>query len=167
MRIKFGNPNYQIDLSEAFLQFCGGGSCGGWGLTSGLAFAQSTGTTDEACMPYQPTNMNCSTSRCSDWANRLTKISSFTGYATMGARKDAIAASGPLLAGMAVYNDFFAYTTGVYVKTAGSALALRLPLHHRGRLRRHAAGSGSSRTVGVPTGAMAGLPSSGMARRTC
>ena len=123
VRIKFGNPNYQIDLSEAFLQFCGGGSCGGWGLTSGLAFAQSTGTTDEACMPYQPTNMNCSTSRCSDWANRLTKISSYTGYATMLARKDAIAGIGPLLAGMAVYNDFFAYTSGVYVKTAGSGLA--------------------------------------------
>jgi C1A family cysteine protease len=123
VRIKFQNPNYNIDLSEGFLQFCGGGSCGGWGLTSGLAYAQSTGTTDEACMPYQATNMDCSTSRCSDWQNRLTKIASYTGYATMAARKDAIAGIGPLLAGMAVYNDFFAYTSGVYVKTAGSTLA--------------------------------------------
>ncbi len=123
VRIKFGNPNYNIDLSEGFLQFCGGGSCGGWGLTSGLDYAKSTGTVDEACMPYQATNMNCSTSRCSDWANRLTKISSYTGHATMQARKDAIANSGPLLAGMAVFNDFFAYNSGVYVKTAGSALA--------------------------------------------
>lgn len=123
VRIKFGNPNYNIDLSEGFLQFCGGGSCGGWGLTSGLAYAQSTGTTDEACMPYQPTNMACTTSRCSDWQNRLTKISSHTGHATMEARKNALATSGPLLAGMAVYNDFFAYSSGNYVKTAGSALA--------------------------------------------
>ena len=80
-------------------------------------------TSDEACMPYQATNMNCATSRCSDWENRLTKISSYTGHATMQARKDAIANSGPLLAGMAVFNDFFAYNSGVYVKTAGSALA--------------------------------------------
>ncbi len=123
VRIKFGNPNYAIDLSEGFLQFCGGGSCSGWGLTSGLAYAQSTGTTDEACMPYQATNMSCTTSRCSNWQSRLTKISSYTGHATMEARKNALASSGPLLAGMAVYNDFFAYSSGVYVKTAGSSLA--------------------------------------------
>ena len=123
VRIKLQNPGYAIDLSEAFLQFCGGGSCSGWGLTSGLDFAKSTGVTDEACMPYQPTNMNCAGSRCSDWQNRLTKISSYTGYATAEARKTALADLGPLLAGMAVYNDFFAYTSGVYVKTAGSSLA--------------------------------------------
>lgn len=123
VRIKLGNPSYNIDLSEAFCQFCGGGSCGGWGLTSGLAFAQSTGVTDEACMPYQPTNMNCASSRCSDWQSRLTKISSYTAHSTMAARKDAIATKGPLLAGMAVYNDFFSYSSGVYVKTSGTSLA--------------------------------------------
>ena len=122
MRIKLGNPSYAVDLSEGFLQFCGGGSCGGWGLTSGLDFARSTGVTDEACMPYQATNMNCSTSRCSDWQNRLTKISSYTGHATMEARKNAVA-NGPVLAGMAVFNDFFSYTSGVYVKTANTSLA--------------------------------------------
>lgn len=126
VRIKLGNPNYSVDLSEGFLQFCGGGSCGGWGLTSGLDFAKSTGVTDEACMPYTAgngVNMNCAASRCSDWQNRLTKISSYTSYATMDARKNAIATIGPVLAGMAVYNDFFAYSSGVYQKTAGSALA--------------------------------------------
>ena len=100
VRIKLQNPTYAIDLSEAFMQFCGGGSCSGWGLTSGLSFAQSTGVTDEACMPYQAQNMNCAASRCSDWQNRLTKISSFTGHSTTAARKDAIANVGPVLAGM-------------------------------------------------------------------
>lgn len=123
VRIKLGNPNHNIDLSEAFCQFCGGGSCNGWGLTSGLDFAQSTGVTDEACMPYQPTDMNCTASRCSDWQTRLTKISSYTAHSTMAARNNAIATIGPVLAGMAVYNDFFAYSSGVYVKTASSSLA--------------------------------------------
>ena len=129
VRIKLQNPSYAIDLSEGFLQFCGGGSCGGWGLTSGLDYAKSTGVTDEACMPYASstynngTDMNCGASRCADWQNRLTKIANYTGYATAAARKDAIANLGPVLAGMAVYNDFFAYTSGVYVKTANSALA--------------------------------------------
>jgi len=123
VRIKFGNPGYIVDLSEGFCQFCGGGSCSGWGLTSGLSFAQSTGVTDEACMRYQATNMDCASSRCSDWQNRLTKISSFTARSTMEARKNAIANTGPVLAGMAVFNDFRAYSSGVYVKTANTSLA--------------------------------------------
>jgi C1A family cysteine protease len=122
VRIKLGNPNFAIDLSEAFCQFCGGGSCGGWGLTSGLDFAKSTGVTDEACMPYSPTDMNCNASRCSNWASRLTKIKSYTGYSTMAARKNALATIGPLLAGMAVYNDFGAYGTGIYVKSSTATL---------------------------------------------
>lgn len=129
VRIKLQNPSYNIDLSEAFMQFCGGGSCGGWGLTSGLGFAQSTGTTDEACMPYQPTNMNCTASRCSDWQNRLTKIQSYTGHATIAARKDTIANLGPVLAGMEVWSDFFAYSSGVYVKSA-AATRLSPPGYH-------------------------------------
>ena len=126
VRIKLANANYAIDLSEGFLQFCGGGSCGGGGLTSGLAFAKSTVVVDEACMPYTAgngQNMNCASARCSNWQSRLTKISSYTGYSTMQARKDALATKGPLLAGMAVYNDFFAYASGVYVKSASTALA--------------------------------------------
>jgi len=119
VRIKLNNAGFAIDLSEGFLQFCGGGSCGGWGLTSGLDYAKSTGVVDEACMPYTAgggTDMNCGASRCSDWQNRLTKIKNYTGYATMQARKDAIANIGPVLAGIAVYNDFYAASGDVYVK---------------------------------------------------
>jgi C1A family cysteine protease len=128
VRIKLQNPTYSIDLSEGFMQFCGGGSCNGWGLTSGLEFAKSTGVTDEACMPYQATNMDCASSRCSDWQNRLTKIASYTGHATMNARKDAVAA-GPVLAGMEVWSDFFAYRSGVYVKSS-AATRLSPPGYH-------------------------------------
>lgn len=124
-RIKLQSPALSIDLSEGFMQFCGGASCAGWGLTSGLDFAKSTGTTDEACMPYQPQNMNCSSSRCSDWQNRLTKIKDYTGHSSMEARKNAIATTGPVLAGMRVYSDFYAYTTGVYLKT-GTATEIGL-----------------------------------------
>jgi C1A family cysteine protease len=123
IRIKLQNPSHAVDLSEGFCQFCGGGSCNGWGLTSGLDYAKSTGVTDEACMPYQAQNMNCAASRCSDWQNRLTKIKDYTAHSSMEARKQAIATIGPLLAGMAVYNDFFAYSSGVYRKTASATLS--------------------------------------------
>jgi C1A family cysteine protease len=122
MRIKAQDHNLAVDLSEAFLQFCGGGSCSGWGLTSGLDFAKSTGVTDEACFPYQPQNMPCS-NRCSDWQSRLQKINSYAAHNSMQARKDAIANIGPVLAGMAVYSDFFSYSSGVYQKTSGSTLS--------------------------------------------
>lgn len=131
VRIKLQNPGYNIDLSEGFLQFCGGGSCNGWGLTSGLDYAQSTGVTDEACMPYTAgggADMNCAGSRCSDWQNRLTKISSYTALATMDARKSALAA-GPVLAGLEVWSDFFAYSSGVYVKSS-TATRLSPPGYH-------------------------------------
>ncbi|HEY7036237.1 MAG TPA: C1 family peptidase [Thermomicrobiales bacterium] len=129
VRVKLQNPSYAIDLSEGFLFFCGGASCAnGWGLTSGLDYAKSTGVVDEACMPYASstlnngTDMNCGASRCSDWQNRLTKIANYSGYATMEARKNAVAA-GPVLAGMAVFYDFFAYSSGVYVKSSNTTLA--------------------------------------------
>lgn len=122
IRIKSQSPDLKIDLSEAFCLFCGGGSCSGWGLTSGLAFAKSTGVTDEACFPYQAKNMPCS-NRCSDWSSRLTKILDYTGHSSMAARKDAIASIGPVVGGMRVYNDFFAYKSGIYVKSTGASVA--------------------------------------------
>jgi C1A family cysteine protease len=120
-RIKSQNDTLNINLSEAFMQFCGGGSCSGWGLTSGLAYAKSTGVTDEACFPYQPKNMPCS-DRCSDWQSRLKKIKSYTSHSSMQARKDAIAGIGPVVAGMAVYNDFYSYSGGIYEKISTSSL---------------------------------------------
>ena len=122
IRIKAQEPSLDVNLSEAFMQFCGGGSCSGWGLTSGLEFAKSTGVTDDACFLYKPQNMPCE-DRCSSWQSRLVKLNDFTGHSSMQARKDAIANVGPVVAGMAVYNDFFSYSSGVYQKTSGSSLA--------------------------------------------
>jgi C1A family cysteine protease len=113
IRIKANDHTMAVDLSEAFMQFCGGGSCNGWGLTSGLAYAKSTGVPDEACFPYQPRDLPCS-DRCSNWESRLTKITDYAAHSTMDARKAAISGIGPLVGGMAVYSDFYAYTNGVY-----------------------------------------------------
>jgi C1A family cysteine protease len=116
IRVKMKEPGLAIDLSEAYCQFCGGGSCSGWGLTSGLEFAKTNGITDEACMPYEPRNMDCASERCSDYASQLTKLKSYTGHASAEGRKTAIAEIGPVVAGMAVYDDFFSYGDGIYEK---------------------------------------------------
>jgi C1A family cysteine protease len=122
VRVKMKDSGLAIDLSEAFCQFCGGGSCSGWKLASGLEFAKTTGVVDEACMPYRPENMDCESERCSDWESRLTKINSYTGHASAEARKNAIASVGPVVAGMAVYNDFYGYGGGIYEKTHSATL---------------------------------------------
>jgi len=117
MRIKAQNAGFAVDLSEAFLLFCGGGSCSGWGLTSGLDYAKSAGVTDESCFPYQAHNMPC-TDRCGDWQARLVQIVDYAAHSTMEARKHAIATVGPVVAGMRVFSDFYYYKSGVYQKSA-------------------------------------------------
>jgi C1A family cysteine protease len=132
MKIASKTPNLAVNLSEAFLLFCGGGSCSGWSLEPPLNFAKSTGITDEACFPYQPKNMPCS-DRCSDWTSREKKIKSWTKLSTITQRKNWISSKGPVTGGMAIYADFSSYSGGVYRHTSERS-------------------AGYARTVGVPDG---------------
>lgn len=123
VRINRGNPNLAVDLSEAHLFFClgtaTGASCGnGWWPTNAFEAYKATGVADEACFPYNTAATACNP--CSDWANRVTKI---TGYQDLtnnpAAIKDWIANRGPVSACFYVYNDFFSYTRGVYRHVSG------------------------------------------------
>lgn len=122
MKIVSNNPNLAVDLSEAHLLFCGGGSCSGWTFEPALNFAKNTGVTDEACFPYQPKNMPCG-DRCSDWASRVKKIKNWTKLSTLTERKNWLSSKGPLIGGMEVYSDFFSYKSGVYKHTSGNLVA--------------------------------------------
>jgi C1A family cysteine protease len=110
----------QPDLSEAHLFFCGCGACcdKGWWPTYALNYAQSSGVPDEACFPYQDRNVPCSQS-CDDWLSRAIKVETWREVIDVGARKEWLAATGPMVGCMAVYRDFFNYTDGVYRHTMG------------------------------------------------
>jgi hypothetical protein len=118
-RAKCQYPDLEIDLSEAFLLFCAGGDChyglSGW-ILQALDFAATTGIVDEACMPYEPRDMDCTTERCSDWQPRLTRILSYSTHTTMTARSEAIVQHGSVLGGMVVYSDLLSYPGGIYTK---------------------------------------------------
>jgi C1A family cysteine protease len=123
VRIHRGNPALAVDLSEAHLFFClgpaTGASCsGGWWPTSSFNAYQATGVADEACFPYNASASSCTA--CSDWANRVTKI---TGYKDLtnnpAAIKEWIANYGPVSACFYVYNDFFSYKSGIYRHVSG------------------------------------------------
>jgi C1A family cysteine protease len=123
-RVQSGNPNLAIDLSEASLFFCigpgaGAGACpdGGWYMTPAMDGYKNIGVPDDACYPYTDQNQACH--QCSDWQTRAVKI---TGWHTVGSAADIkswLSTRGPLATCFTVYDDFFAYTSGVYRHVSG------------------------------------------------
>ena len=54
---------FDCDLSEAFLFFCGDGSCDtGWSNMEAVDFVENMGIVDELCFPYKPKQMDGLTS---------------------------------------------------------------------------------------------------------
>lgn len=116
-----GDSAGQPDLSEAHLFFCGCGACcqSGWWPTESLKFAEASGVPDEECFPYVGAERPCSEARA-DWQERAVKVSGWQEVTGVAARKAWLATTGPMVACMAVYGDFFHYVGGVYRHTEGS-----------------------------------------------
>jgi C1A family cysteine protease len=115
------NANLAIDLSEAHLFYCyakskGFGCSTGWYPDQAMEFSKQ-GIVDEACYPYTPGDQNCTL--CSDWQNRLVKISNYQKISNIAAMKDWIANHGALSACFTVYSDFYSYMGGVYSHVTG------------------------------------------------
>ncbi|OGQ97191.1 MAG: hypothetical protein A2284_00005 [Deltaproteobacteria bacterium RIFOXYA12_FULL_61_11] len=119
-------PDLDLDFSEQHLFTCGGRSCStGWYATSGLSYIQKYGVPDEQCFPYLSGNLGqdlqC-TQTCGDAKARLFTIPSFrtvtSGSENIEVIKKALT-EGPLLTTMRVYEDFYAYTGGVYEYKSG------------------------------------------------
>ncbi|MFN7927228.1 MAG: C1 family peptidase [Blastocatellia bacterium] len=121
LRFQQNNPNLTIDLSEAHLFYCQAraqgrtcsGSTGGWWVPPALDCFKNTGVTDEACYPYTAGDQNC-TGLCSTWQSRVTKITGWHAISNAAQMKEWLSTKGPLVTCLTVYNDFFAYRSGVY-----------------------------------------------------
>jgi C1A family cysteine protease len=124
LRVQQGDPNLRVDLSEAHLFYCHarneGRNCGnGWWTDRALTACRDTGVADEACYPYTAGDQACNV--CGDWQNRVTKIRGFRSLTSAPAQmKEWISTKGPLTACFAVYEDFFAYRSGVYRHVSGN-----------------------------------------------
>lgn len=117
----YNDPNKNIDLSEAHLLFCGGGSCNGWHMDHACNYLKANGVPDEACFPYAHGLSTKSCTTCSDWKNRIghTKIPSWTNTKDVEQMKKNLVENGPQITGMAVYQDFFSYSSGIYEHVSG------------------------------------------------
>jgi C1A family cysteine protease len=119
------DPNMQVDLSEAHLFYCHGRSkgrnCGnGWIPNEALEMCKTIGIVDEGCYPYTAADQNCS-NLCSDWQNRVVKLTGWRQISAVSDMKEWVAGYGPLTACFIVYNDFFNYRSGVYRHVSGDA----------------------------------------------
>jgi C1A family cysteine protease len=123
-RYRNGKPDLAIDLSEAHLFYCHarqqGRNCGnGWWVPPALDAFKTIGVSDEACYPYVAGDQNCS-NLCNDWQTRAVKITSWTEVGTAAKMKEWLSTKGPLVACFSVYEDFFAYKSGVYRHVTGN-----------------------------------------------
>jgi hypothetical protein len=127
INVSFGDPTFDVDLSEQNLVSCvAGSSCtmGTWSSQSLFGPMQDPGVPDELCHPYTATDGNCA-DVCADAADRrlaivsgswLPSVSAIWDIATEDDIKQALV-SGPMVASFAVPASFDYYTSGVYEDT--------------------------------------------------
>jgi len=111
------NPNLNPDYSEAFLFYCGCGNCcgTGWNFAPALDYCKNTGVANEADFPYTAGNQPCKAGVPVQF-----KINAWTTALSTADRKNVLANKGPVVGGLAVFQDFFNYTGGVYKHTTGN-----------------------------------------------
>jgi hypothetical protein len=105
------------DLAEAHVFYCGCGNCcgSGWNFPPALDFCKTTGVAVESAFPYTPGDQPCKPGLAP-----YVKITEWSAIYSIEDRKSVIAAKGPVVAGMAVYDDFYSYRTGVYRHATGA-----------------------------------------------
>jgi len=120
-----------LNLAEQILVSCpgGGGDCNGGYISTASSYIRNTGLPLETCFPYKaldsndvpPVTCDQADQACPNWQNSTYKIDSYSGVsANVDAIKNALNTNGPLVTTMAVYNDFFSYSSGVYTHVTGS-----------------------------------------------
>ena len=123
-RLKIANDwpddrNYP-DLSEQFLVSCntvGQRGCNGGRMDVATKFIVNTGVPDEACFPYEASNLPCE-NRCSDWESRVVKPNDW-GTVDGVSQLKGLVMEGPIGIMVIAKEDFFYYKGGVYKPVMG------------------------------------------------
>lgn len=114
------------DVSEAQMYYCSNTATdhhtcqSGWWPSNAFAYAHTTGLAPESCFPYTAGNQACHL--CPNWAQQLTKVGNVTTLNNIAAQQNWLATRGPLTTCFTVYNDFYAYHSGVYKHVTGGVV---------------------------------------------
>ncbi len=122
-------PGLNYNFAEQHIWACGSGRCDrGWTLGSAAYQLKNVGVADEACMPYMSgangTDLSCNQA-CSDASSRALKIKSYESFGYWYVNTEELIEAlqeGPLMARMTVYEDFPAYSGGIYEHVTGGTL---------------------------------------------
>ena len=124
IRIKKNNPNYGIDLSEAHLFYClkgdPNGCNNGWWPTTAYDKIKQYGVALESYFPYTGVQQACNVR--TGWQKQKISITGYKHMTNVSEIKAWIAKNGPVSACYEVFQDFFAYKSGVYKHTSGSSV---------------------------------------------
>lgn len=130
MRIKYdlpvNHPNSSMlaDVSEGQLFYCvPEQSCqeGGY-VDDTLAYAKDTGIVPDYLYPYTAGDQVCRIPGIANWQQYITQISGSSYLTSHEEKKKYLATTGPLIAVVKAYEDFFAYRDGVYSHVWGELL---------------------------------------------
>ena len=126
MRVIDGAPlwttkgNKLHDVSEAQLYYCSKthndqhNCASGWWPTAALTYAHSTGLAPDSCFPYTAGDQPCHL--CANWQTMVTKVGNTSSLNSPNAMRQWLATKGPLITCFTVYDDFFSYQSGVYIR---------------------------------------------------
>ncbi len=120
-----GAPIPTLDLSEQYVLSCVdvGGCNGGW-CQNALGFLTTEGACDEACFPYLSDDSIPCGDACNDVLERLVYLGDHEQITFGTIDVDAINTAlqdGPVITNFAIYEDFYAYTEGIYIWDGVSA----------------------------------------------
>ncbi|WP_296595116.1 C1 family peptidase [Phenylobacterium sp.] len=121
--IAVGDPQAGVlqDLSEAQLYFCSpdGHTCQtGWYVSAALSYATNPGLAPQAFFPYSAHDQPCGLA--AGWQAQVTKVAANHGITNAASMKQWLSTRGPLITCFSVYSDFYGYSGGVYIKSAGA-----------------------------------------------
>jgi C1A family cysteine protease len=123
IRIKKNNPNYIIDLSEAHLFYClkgdPNGCTNGWWPSSAYDKIKVSGVALEKYFPYTGSQQACKVQN--NWQNQRIQITGHQHMTNVNDIKEWISKNGPVSACFEVFQDFFAYKSGVYRHISGNS----------------------------------------------
>jgi hypothetical protein len=123
LRLVANNPALACKLSEANLFFCtpGANCTDGSDYPAILAQAQN-GVCLESCLPYKDVDQACAAGICPNWWLTAYRLAGYNVISDPTAIKVQLDTE-PLAASFAVYNSFFNYSSGVYMKQANDTFA--------------------------------------------
>jgi len=112
-------PFSDLDLSEQSLVSCSNGGCNGWNKPATCNYLQSVGAPCESCLPYEADDTIPCDSQCSFAEMEMLRVDDW-GYTngTIEGIKERVL-EGPVYVDFDVYEDFNAYTGGVYEHVYG------------------------------------------------